>query len=108
MSENKIINALIAFIEGRTSEAKEMLRSPEMRVSSSDVQGRLEAALDFRVSRQTIHTIKDVLHRSLRVDPKEEAARLKLKWTTSHEDAFYTGVNYVESLLEEYIEQLDA
>lgn len=108
MSENRIINAIIALIEDRTDEAKEMLRSPEMRVSSSDIQGRLGAAIDFRESKATTFAMKTVLYKSLRADPKDEARRNNLKWNSSHEEAYFLGISHVESIIEACIEELNA
>lgn len=111
MSANKLINAVIALVEDRPEVAKEMLRSPEMRLSSTEVQGRLSRALEERESKAIVAAMKSVLRLSLRADPSVAAEAEGIKWDPlmewahkTHDEAFYHGVAFVERLLEEYIE----
>lgn len=111
MSANKLINSVIALVEDRPEVAKEMLRSPEMRLSSTEVQGRLARALAEREAKVIVAAMKSVLRLSLRADPADaiEASEFDLGESDSfvrkvHSEAFYHGVSFVEQLLEEYIE----
>ena len=111
MSANKLLNAVIALVEDRPDVAKEMLRSPEMRMSSTEVQGRLSRALAEREAKAIVSAMKSVLRLSLRADPAVAAEAQGIEWDDSmewahrvHDEAFYQGVSFVEKLLEEYIE----
>jgi 16S rRNA C967 or C1407 C5-methylase (RsmB/RsmF family) len=117
MSANKLINAVIALVEDRPEVAKEMLRSPEMRLSSTEVQGRLARALEEREAKAIVAAMKSVLRLSLRADPAVAAEEEGIEWTAPqeedserkiHDEAFYQGVAFVERLLEEYIEGFTA
>ena len=99
MSANKLINAVIALVEDRSEAAKEMLRSPEMRLSSTEVQVRLEKALREREAKAVTEAMKSVLRVSLRADPGDTLSGTEV-------EAFYQGVTFVEHLLEEYVEHL--
>lgn len=105
MSTNTLINAVLALVEERPSDAREMLRSPEMRVSSNEVQVRLAKALQTREDAAVTRILKSILRVSLRADSKAAAKSLDQKWDTSHEEAFLQGVAFVESIIEDYVHE---
>ncbi len=106
---NTLINAVIALVEGRPKDAREMLRSPAMRVSSSsEVQIRLAKAIRQREDEAVVKAMKATLQITLRVDVKAEAKRLNTTWDESHEEAFLHGMAYVEEILDEHITALSS
>lgn len=103
MSNNTLINAVIAIIEDKPQTAREMLRSPEMRISSSELSARVYKALHKRSRNSTTQAMLCILRETLRVDVKARAEKLGLTWDESHEEAFLQGVAYVESYIDDYI-----
>lgn len=95
-------------VEDRPKEAREMLRSPEMRVSSTDVQIRLAEAVAKRECKATTLALRSVLRVALRANPQDIAKASGLIWDASHEEAFLHGVAFVENILEDYIDNLTA
>ena len=57
MSANKLINAVIAMVEDRPQDAREMLRSPEMKsIPLGEVHSRLSKSLrDREIKAQITH-----------------------------------------------------
>lgn len=92
---NKLINGVIALVEDRPEVARALLRSPELKgVSVSDVQVRLEVALENLKIKAVKQALRDVMSKTLRL--------------SSTEEAFLQGVVAVESILEQAIEDLES
>ena len=103
MSYNKLINAVIALVEDRPADAREMLRSPELKVSASEVQQRLFTALRERETAARVDSLKDVLLTSLRID-----ADTIERDDPKHREAFLRGVTAVEKIVENLLDELGA
>ena len=65
MSDNKVLNAVIALIENRPEVAKELLRSPEMSISVSEVTVRLNYALDDSRDKAIVEVLRKILRKTL-------------------------------------------
>lgn len=100
---NKVINAVIALVENRPQDAKEMLRSPEMRISASELQLRLDTALRKREERAIEKELKTILRHSLRLDISKLENEEHETLSPKEVDAYVRGVAYVESILEDFL-----
>lgn len=98
---NKVINAVIALIEDRPSAAREMLRSPELKVSINEVQNRLFDAVRRREARAKVEALKDVLRTSLRLDPSNRGFQ-----SDAEREAFILGISAVETIVENAIDSV--
>lgn len=98
--DSNVINAVVALVENRPKDAREILRSPGMKISSTELQARLERSLVKREREAIAAAMKDVLKRTLRVNVK---AALGEKYNESLEESYLQGVAFVESILDEYI-----
>lgn len=94
---NEVINAVIALVENRPKDAREILRNSK--VSSSALQIRLSSAIYVSEQKAIVKTLKDILASSLRVDIKKEIK----KTTPAQEEAFIQGITYVEELIDREI-----
>lgn len=98
---NKLINAVIALVEDRSSDAREMLRSPELKISISEVQGRLGTAIVKRENAAAIKILKDVLNKTLRIDVEKSVG-------DANREAFIQGVSQVEEIIDNVISTLES
>lgn len=101
MSTNKLINAVIALVEERPADAREMLRSPEMKTSVSEVQNRLATALRKREAKAKIKALKSVLTHSLRIDTDIYQSLPECR------EAFVLGISAVERIIDGHIEEFE-
>lgn len=101
MSYNKLLNAVIALIEDRPSDARDMLRSPEMKIPIGEVQGRVFEALDKRAHLSQIDALKSILRSSLRIDADKPKG--KVNWSDEQREAYLMGVAAVECIIEDYL-----
>jgi len=95
---NEVINAVIALIEDRPHNARQILRAPGVNVPISAVQARLNVAVENREKKAKIEVLKEVLRRSLRAQPKEKETS----------EAFFEGVSHVESIAEVLLGELES
>lgn len=99
-----LINAVIALIDERPADAREMLRSPEMRsVSPNEVHSRLHVAIKDREIKAQVAILKRVLSTALRINAVEA--------TEHHSDLdadelYLMGVAEVERIIDEAIAEL--
>lgn len=98
---SKVINAVIALIEDRPQDAKEMLRSPELKVSSSELQSKLFSSLRKRENAAAAKALKDVLRSTLSVDADLLPILLKRACTEEEKEAFLLGICHAEDVVEE-------
>lgn len=102
MSANKLINAVIALVEKRPADAREMLRSPEMKqISSSEVQQRLACAVLKRERAAQVMVLKQVLNDSLRIEVTQAVS-------ADPAEAYLQGVAAVEKIIDDYIDAFDS
>jgi hypothetical protein len=104
-ASGKLVNAVIALVEERAADAREMMRSPEMRVSSSELQIRLAKALQTREDTAITKTLKSILRVSLTADAQYTAKKLGFTWDSDNEEAFLQGVVWVETIVENYLNE---
>lgn len=103
---NTLINAVIALISERPADAREMLRSPEMRnISPGEVQSRLHVAIKDREIKAQVFVLKQVLSTALRINATEA--------TENHTDLdadelFLMGVAEVERIIDNAILELES
>ena len=99
MSLNAALNATVALIEGRTDIAKEILRSP-----TSDVKDvpMIMVRLNQAVDKTAAKALRNALLRTLAIRPDVLALA-----NSNQEEAFYLGVDAVESVLEKVAEDLE-
>lgn len=97
MSNNTLLNALVALLEDRPEGAREMLRSPEMNASPSAIMARLESAIEARERKAKIEVLKQVLQKTLRLDPPSE-----------NKEDFLWGVDIVETIIDDLILALES
>ena len=93
------INAAIAVAEGRTDDAKRILRDPSVRDEIGSIHrvvGRLYTALDQYAGQKTGAVLHEILQTSLRLEPPEEGDALLRA-------AYLEGVAAVELLIENSI-----
>jgi len=102
MSANKLINAVLALVEDRPKEAREMLRSPEIKVSVGEVQARLSSAIRKRENKAKVEVLKQVLNKTLRIDMS-----LVHDLSDGQKEKYLQGVAYVEEVIDNIIEDLD-
>jgi hypothetical protein len=98
MSANKLINAVIALVEDRPKDAREMLRSPEMRVSVGEVQNRLFTAIRKREVQAQVAILKQILSTTLRLEIH----------TGPEEEAYAKGIADVEEIIDHVISELES
>lgn len=94
MSNNKVINAVVALIEDRPKVAREILRGPEVNLSTSELIGRVYTALQDRERKAAIEALKNVLRSSMRVTHPTQ------------DETFFVGVATVEGIIEDAITEL--
>jgi hypothetical protein len=94
---NKLLNALLALIENRPQVARELLRSPELKINSlSDIVARINSAIVTANTKYNELVLKSILRESLSIEIPEitDANR-------QYVDAFVAGVTAVEEIIEE-------
>lgn len=110
MSNKLIINAVIALVEDNSKVARDMLRSPELRVSIGEVQSRLYASLQKRDSSAQIVALKSILLKSMRIEPSVPVAGstdiINAPWSDKEKEIYFMGVSRMESIVEELIDKL--
>lgn len=100
---NQVINAVIALVEDRAKDAREMLRSPGSKIDIGEVQTRLAIALNERVSKAQIEVLKRALRSSLHLDPSVEIPK-----SDEEREAYLLGVSHVEGIIDDIIEELES
>lgn len=100
---NKLINAVIALIEERPKDAREMLRSPEMKVSVSELQSRLNLAIEKREAIAQVQALKLVIAATIRID-----MNLVHNRTDDQKERYLEGVAYVEEIIDNLIASLES
>lgn len=95
MSVNRALNAVIAFLEDRPAQFKELLRSPDSNVTNLSVVGcRLRAAVNQYAATQVRGGLMSALH----VEPPNS-----VQDTT----AFFEGVRAAEEVFETLAQKLE-
>ncbi len=102
MSSNKLINAMVALVEERPKDVREMLRSPELKLSVGEVQSRLASAIRKRENKAKVSVLKQVLNETIRIDMS-----LTVAWSPQQRESYLQGVAYVEEVIDDLIEDLD-
>jgi capsid portal protein len=98
MSDNNILNAIIAFIEGRPEVGREILRRPENgSLNISDVSARLYKAIDIAKQDAVRETLRKILRRTMAIKPPP--------LTTGGDATYIEGVVDVEKLIEEFLHE---
>lgn len=101
MSKNTIINAVIALVEERPKDAREMIRSSGNNIDAGALQNRLSQALRSREAKAKIEALKSVLTASLRIDTDKYQSLPDLR------EAYVQGIGAVETIIDDYIEALE-
>lgn len=101
MSYNNLLNAVIALVEDRPADAREMLRNPDTKIPVGEVQSRIFQAVKNREDSAQKSILKDVLRTSLRIDANKPKA--KVDWSEDQREAFLMGVAAVEQIVEDYL-----
>ena len=99
---NQLINAVIALVEDRPKDAREMLRSPGSKISVSEVQNRLAFALRNRENAAAIAALKGIIRATLRMDPPSNGK------DTIYREAYLEGVAEVERIIDNAISELQS
>jgi hypothetical protein len=97
---NRLINAVIALVEDRPTDAREMLRSPELAISVTELQMRLHNAIHRRERAAAITQLKQALLASLTYQPPES-------YSDKEKEAYFAGINRLETWIDERIEDLE-
>jgi len=106
MSANKLINAVIAMVEDRTQDAREMLRSPEMRsIPLGEVHSRLSKSLRDRETKAQIAILKQVLGSSLHINATEATEHHS---DLEPEELYLMGVVEMERVIDNAIAELES
>lgn len=100
MANNNIINAVLALVEDRPKDAREILRGPDCRISSPELLTRLYTSLANRENKAIRSVISTVLQDTLKVNAKDVSDKLGVEWDEREEEAFLQGVVYVERILD--------
>jgi hypothetical protein len=95
---NKLLNAVIALLEDRPEDAREMLRSPEVKAagSISQVKLRLFAAVYKQNANFAKKILRGILCDTLRLEPKQG----------QDAETFLSGIVAVEDLIAAEINKL--
>lgn len=96
MSDNKMLNAILAYVEGYPERARTYLRSPEFTgtgVRAGDIQLRLESSLDKARLVKTVEVLREILRRTLTIEPDPDKG-------VDTQEAYMRGVQTVEGLIE--------
>ena len=109
---NKLVNAVIALVEDNSRVAREMLRSPELKLPIGEVQSRLYTSLLKRDKKAQVEALKSVLLESLRIEPSKPLtgtdSTSAAPWSDKEKEIYFMGVARMESIVEELIEKLTA
>ena len=105
---NKLVNAVIALVENNSKVAREMLRSPELKIPIGEVQSRLYDSLTKREKKAQIEALMSVLSTSLRIEPGKISPEDPSPWSDKEKNIYFLGVARMESIVEELIEKLTA
>jgi hypothetical protein len=107
---SKVINAVISLIAGRPEDAREVLRSPELKIKSiSDVQVRLAGAIEGVKCGAVKQSLRELLQHTLRLErPTKLIAEIGEDADTATlraalDNAYLQGVTAVEDLVERMI-----
>lgn len=98
---SKLINAVIALIEERPWDAREMLRSPEMKLPIGEVQAKVLSAVANRERIAQLKSLKAILGKSLQLQAPRKASEAEA-------ESFLQGVAALEDIIEDYIVSLKA
>lgn len=101
---NILINSIIALIEERPQDAREMLRGPDLKISITDVQTRLDTAIYNREREATKIALKQIMNISARID----VDKLNPNMSIEERDAFVEGITHLENIIYGAIAQLEA
>lgn len=102
---NRYLNALIALLENRPSEARDMIReSPELG-GVAEVIGRLYGAIEARDNVMKGQALLKLMRDSLQLQPVEQVLAKKLQ-EEGPLGCYYQGVRDLEVLAERTIQNL--
>lgn len=94
MSATKMLNAILAFIEGRPEDARIFMRSSEMPVvNSGEIQARIAVAITDAEATAVRNALREILTRTLALQIPEGMDR----------DTYLRGVTDVEEMIERVI-----